>query len=172
MLALLGIGGLTACGDPPDEALTRAIAGADPEKGRSLIHDYGCGTCHMIEGVRGARGKVGPTLADYARQHLLAGFLPNTPRYLVAWLVDPVALSPRTGMPAQGLSETEARHIASYLYSLGAKPHVYPPDPPLPLDTQDHLATGLDIPVASRTDTTPRTHRRVPQPEESASPRR
>jgi cytochrome c2 len=170
VLALLGAAGLTACGDPSVEAHSREIAGADPETGRSLIQAYGCGTCHTIEGVRGARGRVGPALADGAGQHLLAGFLPNTPEYLVAWLRDPVALSPKTGMPAQGLSDSEARHIASYLYSLGAKPPVYPPDPLLPIRSESDRATGLEDPVASRRDTTPRTHRRTPQDLDSATP--
>jgi cytochrome c2 len=163
VLSLLSAAMLTACGDASEQVLVRTIAGADPEQGRRLIHAYGCGTCHTIEGIRGARGKVGPALANYAQQHLLAGFLPNTPPYLIAWLIDPVALSPRTGMPAQGLTEDEARHVASYLYSLGAPARVYPPDPPLPPRGQDDAVIGIDDPIAGRTETTPRTHRIVPE---------
>lgn len=125
---------LSACNATEPPAHLR-IAGAEPERGRSLIHSYGCGTCHTIEGVRGARGTVGPSLNDYAARNLLAGILPNTPGTLVSWLLDPVALAPRTGMPAMGLSEAEARHVAAYLYTLGAaRAQVYPSGPPLDLD--------------------------------------
>ncbi|MDF2811246.1 MAG: hypothetical protein K0S56_2277 [Microvirga sp.] len=112
---------LGACGDTSQQNGPHHIAGGDPERGKTLIHAYGCGACHTIAGIRGARGKVGPALEDYAQQHLLAGFLPNSPRYLIAWLMDPVALNPRTAMPSHGLSEAEARHIASYLYTHGAR---------------------------------------------------
>jgi len=96
------------------------IPGADPGRGRALIHAYGCGACHAIPGVRGARGRVGPSLADWSARKLLAGRLGNAPEHLVAWLLDPVAVNPRTGMPALGLDEAQARDIASYLYTLGA----------------------------------------------------
>lgn len=163
LLSLLAAASLGACGDASDETLERAIAGADPNEGRRLIQAYGCGTCHTIDGIRGARGKVGPALVDYAQRHLLAGFLPNTAPNLVAWLIDPVALNPQTGMPAQGLTEEEARHIASYLYGLGESPRVYPPDPPLPLRGRNEAVTDLGDPVAPPMETTPRTLRIVPE---------
>jgi cytochrome c2 len=163
ILPLLATAGLAACGDAPEHAFVRKIAGGDPEQGQRLIHAFGCGTCHTIEGVRGARGKVGPELDDFAEQHLLAGILPNTPPYLIAWLMDPVALSPRTGMPAQGVTEDEARDIAAYLYTLGDPTQIYPSGPPLPLRGQEGVVTRLDEPVATRADTTPRTRRMVPE---------
>ncbi|HEX2137141.1 MAG TPA: cytochrome C [Microvirga sp.] len=128
------LGGLGACGDAGAPPAFLQVPGGDPERGRSLIYGYGCGTCHVIEGVRGARGTVGPPLVDYAERRLLAGVLPNAPRYLVPWLMDPPALDPQTGMPALGLTEPEARHIAAYLYTLGAsRAQVYPNPPALEL---------------------------------------
>ncbi|MBA1156407.1 c-type cytochrome [Microvirga mediterraneensis] len=157
------LAGLPACGDQQDHAAALTIVGADPGRGRALIQAYGCGTCHTIGGVRGARGKVGPELRDYAQQHLLAGFLPNTPQNLIAWLVDPVALKPQTGMPAQGLTEAEARHVASYLYTLGAGENpVYPPDPPLPLRGHGETTADLPKPAPRPSETEPRTRRIVP----------
>jgi cytochrome c1 len=155
--------GLVACRDAADQSSRLMIAGGEPEQGHALIHAYGCGTCHTIENVRGARGKVGPRLEEYAQQHLLAGFLPNTPRNLIAWLMDPVALKPTTGMPAQGLTEAEARHIAAYLYSLGrGGMRVYPPDPPLPLSAEDEVAADISNPPAVPSETDVRTRRIVP----------
>jgi mono/diheme cytochrome c family protein len=125
---------LGACGDAVEPPSFLRVAGGEPAKGRDLIYAYGCGACHTIEGIRGARGTVGPPLVDYAERALLAGILPNTPRHLVPWLMDPVALDPQTGMPAIGLTEPEARHIAAYLYTLGAeRTQVYPGGPPLEL---------------------------------------
>jgi cytochrome c2 len=150
---------LAGCNDAPVTPTFLQIAGGEPEKGRSLIYAYGCGTCHIVEGVRGARGTVGPPLVAYAERTLLAGILPNTPRNLVPWLIDPVALDPQTGMPAMGLSEPEARHIAAYLYTLGAaETRVYPGGPPLALrGREDPVLQAGDQPVSGpdRGDTTP-----------------
>ena len=72
---------------------------------------------------------VGPPLLDYAQRKMLAGRMPNVPRNLVAWLIDPPALAPQTGMPNLGISEAQARDIATYLYTLGADgARPYPPE--------------------------------------------
>jgi cytochrome c2 len=160
---LAALAGLAACSDSQEQSAASKIEGGEPEQGHALIQSYGCGTCHAISGVRGARGRVGPELKNYAQQHLLAGFLPNTPQNLIAWLVDPVALKPQTGMPSQGVTEAEARHIASYLYTLGdGKARVYPPDPPLPIRGKED--TAVEFPEASRdpSETEPRTRRIIP----------
>jgi cytochrome c2 len=155
--------GLSACGEAQDQASILAISGGDPERGHGLILSYGCGTCHIVEGVRGARGQVGPRLEGYAQQHLLAGFLPNTPSNLIAWLMDPVALKPQTGMPSQGVTEAEARDIAAYLYTLGdGRVRVYPPDPPLPPRGDNEVAADLPQPASPPSETAPRTRRIVP----------
>lgn len=125
---------VAACSEDPTIPAHLRISGAEPERGRALVHSYGCGTCHLIEGVRGARGTVGPSLDQFAQRSVVAGFLPNTPRVLVAWLIDPPALDPRTAMPNVGLDESQARDIAGYLYTLGsAGADVYPPGPALDL---------------------------------------
>jgi cytochrome c2 len=171
VLTPLLLAGLSACNDTQDASSRLMVAGGEPEQGHALIQAYGCGTCHTIENVRGARGKVGPRLENYAQQHLLAGIMPNTPRNLIAWLMDPVALQPRTGMPSQGLTEAEARHIAAYLYSLGRdEMRVYPPDPPLPL-REGETAIDIPDPAASLSETDPRTRRLVPHPDASIEPK-
>ena len=130
--ALVAALGLAAC-EPSAPAHLR-IEGADPARGHALVRAYGCGACHTIEGVRGARGIVGPPLVGFARRAIIAGTFPNAPRYLLPWLMDPPALAPRTAMPAMGITQDEARDIAAFLYAGGATPAaVYPGDPPLPL---------------------------------------
>jgi cytochrome c1 len=55
------------------------------------------------------------------RQTYIAGQLPNTPDNLVKWIEDPPAIEPKTAMPKLGLSEAQARDIASYLYTLRSR---------------------------------------------------
>ncbi len=62
---------------------------------------------------------VGPSLGGMARRGFIAGQLPNRTDVLVAFMLDPPALVPRTGMPSTGLTREEALHIAAYLYTLG-----------------------------------------------------
>jgi len=163
--------GLPSCSDVNEQSSVPRIADGEPKIGHALIQSYGCGTCHTINGIRGARGKVGPKLDNYAQQHLLAGFLPNTPRNLIAWLMDPVALKPQTGMPSQGVTEEEARHIAAYLYTMGDNGiRVYPPDPPLPLRGQNEIAVDIPEPAARPSETDPRTYRLVPRRNQNQEP--
>lgn len=94
------------------------VAGADRAEGHRLIRAYGCAACHVIPGVRDARGQVGPSLAGFAKRSFIAGQHPNRPDLLVQWLRDPPLMAPQTAMPNMGVSAEQARHIAAYLYSL------------------------------------------------------
>jgi mono/diheme cytochrome c family protein len=109
--------GISGCGqdDPPTR---QRILGANPERGRLMIGKIGCGACHEIPGIRGARGIVGPSLARFGPRALIGGVVPNRPEQLVRWVRDAPSLAPNTGMPTLPLSEDEARDIAAYLYSL------------------------------------------------------
>ncbi|HEX7072900.1 MAG TPA: c-type cytochrome [Hyphomicrobiaceae bacterium] len=123
----LAISACDASREPPPHL---RIEGGDATVGRQLIVNNGCGTCHVIPGVPGAIGMVGPPLNDFAQRTVLAGTYPNVPRWLVPWLMDPPALQPATAMPNLGLSAEEAGHIATYLYTLGAAgvaPYEYRP---------------------------------------------
>jgi len=94
------------------------VAGGDVGRGRLLLAQYQCGSCHQIPGVDNARGMTGPGLDVFGRRSYVAGFLPNYPDALVRWIVDPPAVKPGTAMPAMGVSPDDARHMAAYLYSL------------------------------------------------------
>lgn len=86
------------------------------ERGKQLLWQYGCGACHRIEGVAGAQGNVGPPLDNIAKRVYLAGVLPNTRENLVRWIMAPQEIDPLTAMPDTGVTETQARDIAAYLY--------------------------------------------------------
>src|SRR5690242_20485841 len=74
------------------------LASADPNRGRAIIADHGCGACHTIPGVRGADGLVGPPLHWFSRRTFIAGELPNTPENLVRWVESPRSAVSSTAM--------------------------------------------------------------------------
>jgi cytochrome c1 len=106
---------LGACARQPPRT---DIDGADPARGKAQIVAYGCGSCHLIPGVSGARGLVGPPLTHFAQRAFIAGQVPNNSEFLVRWISVPQAIEPGTAMPNLGVSEHEARDIAAYLYTL------------------------------------------------------
>ena len=92
--------------------------GGDPAHGAALIRDYGCGSCHQIPGVANADGLVGPPLSNIGVRVYLAGMLRNTPDNMVFWLRHPQQVVPGNVMPDMGMSASDARDIAAYLYTL------------------------------------------------------
>jgi cytochrome c1 len=92
--------------------------GGDAAAGAVVIAQKGCGSCHTIPGIRGARGVVGPPLLFFSRRTMIAGELPNTPDNVVAWIRSPQSVEANTAMPNLGLTEQEARNVAAYLYTL------------------------------------------------------
>ena len=115
-VALLGIAGvLLGC---QDHAPARPVPGGDPAAGKQLLAERGCGSCHMIPGVGGANGLVGPPLDHFARRTYIAGEVINNADFLVRWIEVPQAIEPGTAMPNLGITEGQARSMAAYLYTL------------------------------------------------------
>ena len=98
-----------------DVAIT--VAGGDPARAPDIIRRYGCAGCHTIPGIPGGDGKVGGPLAGIKSRVYVGGVVTNTADNLIAWIVTPQTFSPRSAMPATGISEAEARDVATYLYS-------------------------------------------------------
>ena len=98
------------------DRIARTITGGDPARASEIMRRYGCGGCHTIPGVPGADGQVGPQLSGLLHRVYVGGVATNSPDHLVEWIVDPQKLSPRSAMPATGISEAEARDVAAYLY--------------------------------------------------------
>ena len=90
----------------------------DAVAGKALLENYGCGSCHVIPGIRTARGMVGPPLLYFSRRTMIAGELPNSPDNLVRWIENPQAIEPATAMPNLGVPGDKARDMAAYLYTL------------------------------------------------------
>jgi mono/diheme cytochrome c family protein len=81
-----------------------------------LLRQYGCHSCHRIEGVVGPQVDTGPALVDWARRGYIAGVLPNTRSNLASWIEDPTTVSPQTLMPDLGVSPAHARAMAEFLF--------------------------------------------------------
>lgn len=114
-LAALGLAlVLGGCGSGSEAV---SIPGADPGSAPTVMKAFGCGSCHMIPGVDGADGRVGPNLAGIQDRWSIAGRLPNTPANLVRWIMHPQEVDPGTLMPELGVPAQQARDIAAYLYS-------------------------------------------------------
>jgi cytochrome c oxidase subunit 2 len=93
--------------EPPEAAV----------EGRDIYLRSACVGCHAIRGV--SAGVLGPDLTRFgSRTTLAAGMFPNTAENLTAWLRDPPAVKPGVKMPNLGLTEAQARAVATYLLSL------------------------------------------------------
>ena len=109
---------LEACAGTGGSEPYRMVAQGNADSGKVAINWFGCGSCHMIPGIRDAQGVVGPPLTAFGRRVYIAGEVPNTSENLVQWLEVPQSIEPGTAMPNLGVTEGEARDIAAYLYTL------------------------------------------------------
>jgi cytochrome c len=95
----------------------KALTAGDPTNGASLLRRYGCSGCHTISGVPGADGKVGPSLEKLRERVFIAGRLRNSGDNLVHWILRPQEFDAHAAMPPTGITASEARDVAAYLYA-------------------------------------------------------
>jgi len=85
--------------------------------GKAIFARSACVGCHTIRGV--SSGALGPDLTTFGSRHTLAaGILPVTVETVAAWVKDPARLKPDAKMPALGLTDEQARAVATYLIGL------------------------------------------------------
>ncbi len=106
---------LAGCGSA---APVVTVPGGDARRGRDLVEVYACGSCHVVPRVEGAQSNVGPPLTGFAERAYIAGELPNNAQNLIRWIMNPRAVEPNTAMPPMGITESEARDLAAFLYTL------------------------------------------------------
>lgn len=100
---------------PTQTAAPVATAG-DPKQ---LIARYGCTVCHVIPGIEGAQGRLGPSLEGIASRPMISmNTVPNTRENLVKFIQEPASLNPQSSMPPIGLPTGDANTIADYLMTL------------------------------------------------------
>lgn len=129
-LILLAIGGLTLLStaialayaqwrlDMEQRHSAETLLGGNVAAAPALIRQFGCAGCHIIPGVPEAVGLVGPELKDIGRRVFVGGVAVSTPETLIDWIVDPRSIDPQSAMPRTGISQEEARDVATYLLSL------------------------------------------------------
>lgn len=113
---LLAFGLLQGCEESTDTAWV--IEGGNADSGKRLLEFYDCGSCHVIPGVDGADGVVGPPLTGWGERGMIAGSLTNNPENFIAWVMQPHAIEKGTAMPSLGVTQAEARDMAAYLFAL------------------------------------------------------
>jgi mono/diheme cytochrome c family protein len=93
---------------PTEGTSVEAAAPSTAVAGQALFVAKGCVVCHVHDGVPES-GDVslsfGPELSTYH----------NGPEFLRAWLTDPTAVRPKTGMPDLGLSTEEIEALIGFL---------------------------------------------------------
>lgn len=98
---------------------TAAPGGGNAQKGLALIGQYGCNVCHIIPGVDGPQGTLGPTLAKIGSQGtIVGGKVTITPEVLAQYIQEPASVYPQSTMPPLGMPDSEAHDIAAYLLTL------------------------------------------------------
>lgn len=91
----------------------------DASRGPQLVAQYGCNVCHIVPGVEGPQGSLGPSLQGLAsRPAISMGAVQNTPANLVQFIRNPAALNPQSSMPPMALPESDAKDIVAYLMTL------------------------------------------------------
>ncbi len=116
-LAALAAAALAGCGQGQGVLHAAPPQSWNDSRGKMLIEYYGCGACHVIGGVSGANGHVGPPLTNLAsRYRQIAGVMPNTPSNLVRWIMNPPKFVHAVDMPDLGVRRPGAQDIAAYLY--------------------------------------------------------
>lgn len=115
--ALVASSVIAGCDDETERSAA-AMTGGDPDRGRSLINQYGCGSCHVVPGIHGADGLVGPPLTSMAERSYVGGVIKNTPDNMIRWIQDPPGVDPMTAMPNLHVTPVDARDLAGFLYTL------------------------------------------------------
>jgi cytochrome c len=96
-----------------------AAPAANAERGRQLAAQYGCNVCHVVPGVDGPQGSLGPSLAGVAaRPTISLNTVPNNPENLTRFIQDPAALNPQSSMPPMAIPVSDAQDITAFLLTL------------------------------------------------------
>ena len=108
---------LSACGpSKADRHWAENVTGGKVARGKIALQHYGCIACHTIDGME-SQALVGPPLTHMASRSYLAGNLTNDAPNMIRWIQKPREIHKDTAMPDVGVTDSDARDIASYLYS-------------------------------------------------------
>lgn len=108
----------TACSTERGRTIGVALRHGDAARGKEAAERYGCNACHAIGGLPDPTVVVAAPITGIARRTYIAGTLATTPDNLVRWIRFPHEVKPATAMPDLAVTPSDARDIATYLYSL------------------------------------------------------
>ena len=104
---------------PKATATTAPPPIGNAERGKLLAAQYGCNVCHIVPGVEGPQGTLGPSLEGVASRPAISyNAVQNTPDNLVKYIQNPPAMNPQSTMPALGIVDADVKDIAAYLLTL------------------------------------------------------
>lgn len=93
--------------------------GTEGPRGLQVFRTARCITCHTIQNVPGATGKVGPDLTHIgSRKTIGAALLPNNRGNLAGWIASPQPLKPGVRMPASYIASDDLMALVDYLEGL------------------------------------------------------
>jgi cytochrome c len=103
---------------PAPAAASAALAG-DAKRGQQIAAQYSCNVCHIMPGVSGPQGSLGPSLVGLASRPAISNdTVQNTPENLARFIENPPALNPSSTMPAMGIPAQDARDLAAFVLTL------------------------------------------------------
>lgn len=110
---------LAACNRPEQQRPAEPPPIGNAGRGKVLIAQHGCNVCHIIPGVEGPQGSLGPSLEGVASRAAISNnVVQNTPQNLVQYIQQPASLNPESTMPPLGITPQDAHDIAAYLLTL------------------------------------------------------
>jgi cytochrome c len=98
--------------------LPAACSGPNRTTDAKSIIATSCGSCHIVPGVPGANGNVGPPLIGISRRQVIAGYFPNTRGNMERWITHAQSMLPNNAMPDTNLTPEQAKRVTDYLYTL------------------------------------------------------
>lgn len=95
-----------------------ACSGANRQSDPKAIIATSCASCHVVPGVPGANGNVGPSLSGIADRQVIAGYFPNDRQNMERWITHAQSMLPNNAMPDTNLSPEQAKSVTDYLSKL------------------------------------------------------
>jgi cytochrome c1 len=99
-------------------AAMAACSGPNRETDAKSIIATNCASCHVVPGVPGANGNVGPPLAGIGNRQVIAGYFANNRQNMVRWITHAQSMLPNNAMPDTNLTPDQADEVAQYLSTL------------------------------------------------------
>lgn len=131
----------------PEEETRVSLAG-DLDRGREVVEQRGCGTCHAFSGLEAPLKNPSPIGIEPGADRLAPDLRFTRERMrpdrLVQWIQNPASLHPSTLMPNLGLGEKDATDAAAFLLETPLRPED-PVEVPARLEPLDRPVSFAEV---------------------------